>query len=980
MSARLEQRVDAVTPLACDEDDTLAVRCMRRPRSRQNQSSARSGKLVRSASSSSPLTHVPGAHLILGPVSESMVGSEPVSTKLGPPKATGHRRSRSWVYSMTGRKDKDELQMPEEYHGTTNGSDGRSSRTRGWLWSRSRDVTEPATGTDSAVMDLADSADEEVPSLTGIPSPSDGKPKRGLFSSWRRSKGGELRQAEGRAADEYLPLTAPRDDMHAADGRGDAKTCPMAELDSIDAASTTQSAGSSTPDARNAPDGQGQDSSRPNSRQSAHGKDDDSARKVSRHTRRGSFFELIWSGKSATEGALDATQDAGGAGKTRSRRGDAAVKKGDASTATHSQKSGRSCFGMPQVADDDAGSDSDAGPPAIEGLTEGAIGMRNLCNTCFINATLQCLRATPCLLQRLAPDLLADPSLLPADLIEPLSAGPPVVQLEPQDGEATSPRSSAAAAEQAQAEEAEANPADAAEANGEDAVEAHAAPAGSPSSADAGTAADASPAAVDDVDAEVTPAADSPHGPSPLAPRSPADPHRIDAVDRSALAAAAEAPEVCVHCSERLGTHPSTPAAADGVTQGEQPGAETAAAQTAPVDGAEDDSGSAAAPVESPAAGGAARDGADDTDAAAHSDAEAAGAGEADTAAAEGGVQQEAVVPALEAPPEARKEDIARDLVQVMAQLAVGSGSDPVAPRQLYRDMANNDMWAQFSNGGQHDAHELLRFVMSVLHDVHDRITEKPPYVELEDVPEEAPAAKAERLWGLLHDREASPLSDLFQGQLESRVTCSKCSSAFHTYEPFMDLSLSLFKEGKSYWPNKKTIDKLEDCFRAFTEEEKLEEPYFCPTCRARHNATKALRIHRFPHCLVLHIKRFKSTNRTHLKLSSNVTFPLTGLNLAPFSTAAPSGKGAAAAGRPGKEAPGLYDLYAVSNHTGSLDSGHYTAYVKVADPEQEGEQKWLLLADDKVSDAQADSIVSSEAYMLFYVQRAQKESTTSSE
>lgn len=147
-----------------------------------------------------------------------------------------------------------------------------------------------------------------------------------------------------------------------------------------------------------------------------------------------------------------------------------------------------------------------------------------------------------------------------------------------------------------------------------------------------------------------------------------------------------------------------------------------------------------------------------------------------------------------------------------------------------------------------------------------------------------------------------------------------------------------------------KTIDKLEDCFRAYTEEEKLEgnEAYFCPACRGRHSATKALRIHRFPRCLVLHIKRFKGLNRTHYKLSSNVSFPLHGLNLAPFSTAAPLGK---AASHSDRSAPGLYDLYAVSNHTGSLDSGHYTAYAKVADPESEGDQKWLLLADDKVSD-----------------------------
>lgn len=159
-----------------------------------------------------------------------------------------------------------------------------------------------------------------------------------------------------------------------------------------------------------------------------------------------------------------------------------------------------------------------------------------------------------------------------------------------------------------------------------------------------------------------------------------------------------------------------------------------------------------------------------------------------------------------------------------------------------------------------------------------------------------------------------------------------------------------------------KTIDKLEDCFRAYTEEEKLEgnEAYFCPTCKARHSATKALRIHRFPHCLVLHIKRFKGFNRTHYKLSSNVTFPLHGLNLAPFSTAV---KGASRSDR--EQPPGLYDLYAVSNHTGSLDSGHYTAYVKVADPEHEDEQKWLLLADDKVSDVRLPCPRRSEAVRM---------------
>lgn len=43
--------------------------------------------------------------------------------------------------------------------------------------------------------------------------------------------------------------------------------------------------------------------------------------------------------------------------------------------------------------------------------------MRNLGNTCFINSALQCLRATPHLLENIAHELMQDPSLLPQNLM-----------------------------------------------------------------------------------------------------------------------------------------------------------------------------------------------------------------------------------------------------------------------------------------------------------------------------------------------------------------------------------------------------------------------------------------------------------------------------------------------------------------------------------------------------------------------------------
>ena len=58
-----------------------------------------------------------------------------------------------------------------------------------------------------------------------------------------------------------------------------------------------------------------------------------------------------------------------------------------------------------------------------------------------------------------------------------------------------------------------------------------------------------------------------------------------------------------------------------------------------------------------------------------------------------------------------------------------------------------------------------------------------------------------------------------------------------------------------------------------------------------------------------------------------------------------------------------VYDLYAVSNHVGSLGGGHYTAYCRV--PQPDGSLAWYHFDDELVS-----QVVSQNAYQLFYVRR----------
>lgn len=58
-----------------------------------------------------------------------------------------------------------------------------------------------------------------------------------------------------------------------------------------------------------------------------------------------------------------------------------------------------------------------------------------------------------------------------------------------------------------------------------------------------------------------------------------------------------------------------------------------------------------------------------------------------------------------------------------------------------------------------------------------------------------------------------------------------------------------------------------------------------------------------------------------------------------------------------------VYDLFAVSNHFGQLQAGHYTAMVL-------NKGVWYQFNDHKISQIDESAIVSSAAYILFYQRR----------
>jgi len=198
---------------------------------------------------------------------------------------------------------------------------------------------------------------------------------------------------------------------------------------------------------------------------------------------------------------------------------------------------------------------------------------------------------------------------------------------------------------------------------------------------------------------------------------------------------------------------------------------------------------------------------------------------------------------------------------------------------------------------------------------------------------------------------------------LQSTIECHDCRRFSHCFEPFVDLSLPIPKGGRTSIGHETTI---EDCLALFTETEELSgrDGYKCEHCKKVTAATKRLRIYRYPPVLILHLKRFaqgsgfRSAFSSFSKNNATVRFNPEGLSLSKYCAerAVPASGDARGGGRP------TYELFGVSNHSGSLGGGHYTAYCRNV-----GNGQWYHYNDSSVGGHSAAGTCSSSAYVLFY-------------
>lgn len=281
------------------------------------------------------------------------------------------------------------------------------------------------------------------------------------------------------------------------------------------------------------------------------------------------------------------------------------------------------------------------------------------------------------------------------------------------------------------------------------------------------------------------------------------------------------------------------------------------------------------------------------------------------------------------------RSQVVEEVAQVIKALWRGHYKS-ISPHDLKVAVGQHKL--QFENYEQQDSHEFLTFLLDWMHNDLKKEAKMP--IEM---------TTAEKEWDKAMNSQRSIISDLFFGQLKSTITCSFCKQASTTYETFNSLTMSLSQSNRC---------TLNDCMEKFVTGQKVSG-WKCPKCQTPRDATKKFDFVKLAPIVVIHLNRFADSGGWLEKRNTAVDFPLTGFNLKPYLVMENT-----KAIMMNNIRNYNYNLYAMSNHYGTMDGGHYTAFCKNATY-----NKWYKYDDQTVTEVSPNQVKSqnTSAYLLFY-------------
>ena len=240
----------------------------------------------------------------------------------------------------------------------------------------------------------------------------------------------------------------------------------------------------------------------------------------------------------------------------------------------------------------------------------------------------------------------------------------------------------------------------------------------------------------------------------------------------------------------------------------------------------------------------------------------------------------------------------------------------------------------------QNDIQEFLLFIIDCFHTALSREVEMQITGESKNEVDNL-AVTAYKMMQNMYKKDYSDMLNIFYGIHVSQITNAETGAVMSmSAEPFSVISLSI--------PENKLNPSLFDCLDLYCDNEILagENAWFNDKTGLKETAKRNIIFWSLPNIMIIDLKRSKLNNK---KLHTLVNIPMENVDFSKYVKGYNS-------------TSYIYELYGVCNHSGGGGGGgHYFAFIKNANG------KWYSFNDTMVNEIQADKVISSMSYCLFY-------------
>ena len=257
---------------------------------------------------------------------------------------------------------------------------------------------------------------------------------------------------------------------------------------------------------------------------------------------------------------------------------------------------------------------------------------------------------------------------------------------------------------------------------------------------------------------------------------------------------------------------------------------------------------------------------------------------------------------------------------------------------EIKRIASHDPCYKELIGYGQADSQEFLQFLLEKL---HEQLKYKVNMVQTGEIKNDVDrlAMDAFKVLNTHFKNGYSKIIEEFYGLEYSKISSSTDKKYIsETFSPFSTLAVEIPENLNNQELN------LYQCLDKYTVVEKnITHKQHNPVVENKYD--KQLQFWSLPDTLIILIKRYDNFMN---KKNNLIDFPITNLNMLKYSIGYDNNKN-------------VYDLFAISNHSGEVNGGHYWCYGKNSDG------NWYNFNDTNITSIKPSDLITSNAYCLFY-------------